>query len=87
MEISRFNIKATENTRVEAKERLWEKANTVQRVAAEADTKIRTRAEANKRKIESEEAESRSKAEANIKEMRIKRGRQGKHGRRLRKNL
>ena len=69
MAISRVNVKATENTRVEAKEILWEKANTVQRVAAEADTKIRTREEANKRKRESEEAESRSKAEAEIKEI------------------
>ena len=72
---------------MEAKERLWEKANTVQRVAAEADTKIRTRAEANKRNRESEEAESRSKADANIKEMQRKRGTQGKQGRRLWLNL
>ena len=78
MEISRVNVKATDNTTAEAKERLWEKSNTVQRVAAEADIMNRTREEANKRKREIEEAESRSKPEAEIKEMRRKRGRQAR---------
>ena len=54
--------------RKEDEARVWEKANAVQRAAAEAATKIRVKKETEIAKIGREEAEARSKADTEIKE-------------------
>ena len=61
-EIARVNAESKERARAEAKARVREKNNAVQRATVEASAKIRSKAESKKGNIERAEAETKAEA-------------------------